>query len=172
MKHRSRWLGGLTGVGLILATSTAVFGYAGQVAGTVTVTTGPVVCTAPVAVSATVLETGTGSPIEGQLVTFAFTASQTGDRFTSVTATTNAMGVASTTVSLACTPGTRTIVAVADDVRGEAVLGLTLTPAPARPASGLPNTSTGGAEMPALLAALVAAASGGILLRRYSLSHR
>lgn len=169
MNHRSRWLGGLAAVAILLATATAAFGYAGQVAGTVTITVGAVSCTAPVVVTATVLETGTNAPIEGQPVNFGFQSSVTGDTISANTSTTNAAGQATTTVSLACTQGNRTVFGVADDARGSGVLGLTFTPAPsAAPAAGLPNTSTDGMEIPALLASALALASGAFLLRRYA----
>lgn len=175
MKHRSRWLGGVGAAALLLVSATAVLGYAGQVAGTVTITTGPVTCTAPVVITATVLETGTNSPIEGQPVNFGFQTSVTGDTISASSAVTNALGVATTTVSLACVQGNRTIFGVADDARGSGVLGLTFTPAPsasAAPAAGLPNTSTDGMEIPALFAAVLAFASGGLLLRRYAFTTR
>ena len=168
MKHRSRLLGGLGAGVLLLVSATAALGYAAQVAGTVTITTGPITCTAPVVITATVLETGTNSPIEGQTVNFGFQTSVTGDTISANTAVTNASGIATVTVTLACTPGNRTIFGVADDVRGSGVLGLTFSPAPSAssaPAAGLPNTSTGGSEIPALIAAVVALGSGGFVLR-------
>ena len=172
MKHRSRWLGGVGAAALLAVSATAVLGYAGQVAGTVTITTGPVTCTAPVVVTATVLETGTNSPIEGQPVNFGFQTSVTGDTISANSAVTNALGVATTTVSLACVQGNRTIFGVADDARGSGVLGLTITVAPSTPAAGLPNTATEGMEIPALLVAAGAFASGGFLLRRYAFTAR
>lgn len=166
MKNRNRWLAGLAGVGLLLVTATATLGYAEQVAGTVTVgTVGAVTCTATVTFTATVLETGTNAPIEGQPVTFTFTTSQTGDTIHTTTVNTNAAGVATTTITLECTPGNRTVTAAADNIVGSGVLGLTFA-ASAAPASGLPNTSTGGAEIPSLFAAALAMGSGGILLRQ------
>lgn len=173
MKNRSRWLGGLAAAGLVLATATAAFGYAGQVAGTVTITVGTVTCTAPVTITATVLETGTNSPIEGQPVNFGFQSSMTGDTISANTGTTNAAGQATTTVSLACVQGNRTVFGVADDARGSGVLGLTFTPAPsAAPVAGLPNTSTDGMEIPALIAVALALGSGAFLLRRYAFAPR
>ena len=178
MTHRTKGLAGLAATALLLVSATAAFGYAAQVAGTVTITTGPITCTAPVVITATVLETGTNLPIEGQTVNFGFQTSVAGDTISANSAVTNALGVATTTVQLACVTGNRTIFGVADDVRGSGVLSLTVTVAPSattapRPAAGLPNTATApGAELAALIAVVVALGSGGVLVARRGLDRR
>lgn len=131
----------LAAVLLAVLTVPAVFGYAGQVAGQVSVAvpSGTIACNTAITVSATVLDVN-GKPFDTTTVTWSFKAgtSQTGDKINTLTSTTNASGVATTTVTLACIAGSRTVVATAGTgagaVLGEAVLGLT--------AAGLPNTST------------------------------
>jgi hypothetical protein len=151
----------------------AVLGYAGQVAGQVTVTppAGTLVCNTPFTVSATILDVN-GIPFDATTVTWSFKAgtSQTGDTISPLTSTTNASGVATTTVTLACIVGSRTILATAGTVSSGAVLGITAT--------GLPNTATGGAGTPAgtplwaLALAAAAVVAGFALSTRQVLARR
>lgn len=131
-------LGGAVLAGALLATlaTSAVFAYAGQVAGQVSVAapSGTVACNSPVTVSATVLDIN-GKPFDNTSVTWSFkSGQQAGDTIAPATSMTNASGVATTTVTLACKAGSRTVDATAGTIVGSAVLGITST--------GLPNTST------------------------------
>jgi len=174
MKHRSQWLAGLAAVALALITSATAFGYAGEVAGAVTVAGpgGTLTCGVNITVTATVVDAA-GKLIAGQPVAWAFTSTpSTADKINTTPTTTNASGVATTTVVLACVAGSRTIRATADAVSAGAVLSVT--------AAGLPNTSTLPGETPAqnlpvigtLLAVLAMAAGGVLALRRISFSRR
>jgi len=174
MKHRSQWLAGLAAVALALITSATAFGYAAEVAGAVTVAGpgGTLTCGVNITVTATVVD-ASGKLIAGQPVAWAFTSTpSTADKINTTPTTTNASGVATTTVVLACVAGSRTIRATADAVSAAAVLSVT--------AAGLPNTSTLPGETPAqnlpvigtLLAVLAMAAGGVLALRRISFSRR
>jgi hypothetical protein len=174
MKHRSQWLAGLAAVALALITSATAFGYAGEVAGAVTVAGpgGTLTCGVNITVTATVVD-ASGKLIADQPVAWAFTSTpSTADKINTTPTTTNASGVATTTVVLACVAGNRTIRATADAISAGAVLSVT--------AAGLPNTSTLPGETPAqnlpvigtLLAVLAMAAGGVLALRRISLSRR
>lgn len=172
MNRRDRWFAGLTGTVLALAMTATVFAYAGQVAGSVTVggPSGVLKCGVALTVSATVLD-GAGLPIEGQPVDWTFTSSpSTADKINSTPTTTNASGVATTTVTLACVAGNRTVTATADEVSAGAVLGIT--------AAGLPRTSTldgsplGDLPIGMILALLAVLAGGGIMVRRIAFSPR
>jgi hypothetical protein len=147
----------------ILVISTG-FGYAGQVGGAVTVTvpTGSIPCNTPTVVTATVLDND-GKPVAGMDVAWAFKkgTEQAGDKIDPLTSTTDAQGVARTTVTLACIAGDRGVTASPGDAVGGAVLGVT--------SPGLPNTSTlppDKAPVPASLPAIasVLALFGGLLL--------
>ena len=172
MKHRSQWLAGLAAVALALITSATAFGYAGEVAGAVTVAGpgGTLTCGVNITVTATVVDAA-GKLIAGQPVAWAFTSTpSTADKINTTPTTTNASGVATTTVVLACVAGSRTIRATADAISAVAVLSVT--------AAGLPNTSTLPGETPAqnlpvigtLLAVLAMAAGSVLALRRISTS--
>ena len=176
MKHRSQWLAGLAAVALALITSATAFaaGSGTEVTAAVTVAGpgGTLTCGVNITVTATVLDAA-NKPIEGQPVAWAFTSTpSTADKINTTPTTTNASGVATTTVVLACVAGSRTIRATADAVSAGAVLSVT--------AAGLPNTSTLPGETPApglpiigtLLAVLAMAAGGVLALRRISFSRR
>ncbi len=174
MKHRSRWLAGLAAVSLTLITAATAFGYAGEVAGAVTIATpgGTLKCGVNITVTATIVDSA-GKPISGQPVAWTFTTTPSAaDKINKTPTTTDANGVATTTVVLACVAGNRYLHAVADAVGASAVLGVT--------AAGLPNTSTLPSETPAqglpligtLLAVLAMAAGGVLALRQISLSRR
>jgi hypothetical protein len=174
MKHRSRWLAGFAAVALALVASATAFGYAAQVAAAVTIATpgGTLQCGVNITVTATIVDS-TGAPISGQAVDWSFTSSPSAaDKINKTPTTTDANGVATTTVVLACVAGSRHLHAVADAVGASAVLGVT--------AAGLPNTSTLPGETPTqdspligtLLAVLAMAAGGVLALRRISFSRR
>ena len=175
MKHRSRWLAGFAAVALALLTTATAIGYAGETAGAVTVAGpgGTLKCGVNITVSATVVDAA-GKPISGQPVAWSFSSTPSGaDRILKSPTTTNSSGVATTTVVLACVPGSRHLRAVADAVSGSSVLGVT--------AAGLPNTSTLPGETPApqrlpvietLLAVLAMAAGGVLAVRRIARSRR
>jgi hypothetical protein len=172
MKLRNRWLAGLAAVALVLITSATAFGYAGEVAAAVTVAGpgGTLECDVEITVTATIVDAA-GAPISGQPVDWSFESSpSSSDTINETPTTTNASGVATTTVVLACVAGDREIRASADDVNASAVLGVT--------AAGLPNTSTLPVQLPAsqdlsligtLLAVLAMAAGGAFMFRRISL---
>ena len=121
---------------LLSVGASAAFGYAGQVAQQVTVAgpAGTLSCNTALTVTATVLDAG-GKPVDNRAVAWTFGAGKvTGDQIVTASTTTNALGVTSTTVKLACTVGNRTIVATATPASGQLVLGIAAT--------GLPPTST------------------------------
>ncbi len=175
MNTRRRWLAGFAAVVLALFTAGTVLGYAGEVAGSVTIARphGTLKCGVNIPLTATVRD-AKGKLISGQPVTWKFISGPTNkDRIRYVHTTTNSHGVAKTIVVLACVPGSRRIRAQADNVFGTAVLNVT--------AAGLPNTSTlpGGAPAPSdlpalgmLLALLALAAGGGLALRGMVVSRR
>src|SRR5450759_662374 len=143
MKHRSQWLAGLAAVALALITSATAFGWSGTGNGAVTVAGpgGTLICGDNITVTATVVDAA-GKLIAGQPVAWSFTSTpSTADKINTTPTTTNASGVATTTVVLACVAGNRTITATADGVSAGAVLSVTAT--------GLPNTSTLPGETPA-----------------------
>lgn len=172
MKRRNRLFAGLTGTGLALVMAATVFGYAGEVAGAVSVAppSGVLTCGVPLTVSATVLD-ASSNPIADQPVDWTFTSSVTGDVINATPTTTNASGVATTTVTLACVAGNRTVTATADAITANAVLGIT--------SAGLPRTSTvqdgspfGTLPMATLFALLAVLVGGGIILRRLAFRPR
>jgi hypothetical protein len=128
-----------TGVAALLLLSVAapaVMGYAGQVVNQITVggPTGTLACNTPLTVTATVLDAG-GHPVDNRAVVWSIgTGKVAGDQVVTVSTMTNATGVATTTVKLACVVGNRTIIATSDTLTGQVVLGIT--------AIGLPPTST------------------------------
>jgi hypothetical protein len=168
VSKRSSWLALIAGAALALALSATVLAYAAQVVAALTVSGpgGSASCGTPITLRATALETG-GAPIEGQPIDWAFTSSPSNqDRINSTPTITNASGVASTTVTLACVVGDRTVTATGDAVNASAVLGVT--------SAGLPGTSTGidvgplGKLPLATIAAILAVLAGsGIILRRF-----
>ncbi len=167
MKHRTRWIAGLSAAALLLTATATAFGYQGQVLGTVTVATrSEVVCNVPIKVTATILDAN-GAPVAGQSVAWSFVTTQSAaDRINKTPTVTNASGVATTTVTLGDASGARRIRSTAGDVSGEAVV----SPA----CGGLPSTSTLPDETPGqgpplaalLLVALAFAVGSGLALRR------
>lgn len=152
-------------VALLLSSvaASAAFGYAGQVAVGVTVAgpAGTLPCNTALVVTATVLD-GFGDPVDGRDVNWTFGAGmKTGDKIVLATTTTNASGVTSTTVVLACIVGNRTIVATTGAASGQVVLGITV--------AGLPPTSTSPESTPLwpyVLALLGICLAGFMISRR------
>lgn len=173
MKYRSRWLAGFAAAALALVGATTAFGYAGEVAAEVTLggPGGTLACNVSITVTATVVDAN-GKAISGQSVDWTFASSpSSADTINATPTTTDANGVATTTVTLACVVGNREIRATADDVSGSAVLSVT--------AAGLPRTSTApdGAPLDAglvatLLALLAVIVGGGIMIGRLVLKPR
>ena len=121
---------------LLSVAASAAFAYEGQIPQQVTVAgpAGVLACNTALTVKATVLDAN-GNPVDNQAVVWTFGAGQvTGDQIVTASTMTDAAGVATTTVKLACTVGNRTIVATDGPASGQVVLGIT--------AAGLPPTST------------------------------
>lgn len=169
MRSRFSPLGGLLG-GLLLTmfAVASVAAYAGEVAATVEASgpSGPQACGTPITITSRV-EDAAGSPIEGQPVEWSFLSGNvTGDTILDTNTTTNASGVATTQVQLACVPHTVTVQALADLATG--TLALTSS------GEGLPRTDTAPASnLPAIvLAALAVIAGSGLILRRLAADRR
>jgi hypothetical protein len=171
MRNRMAPLGALIGgVGLALVLAATVVGYAGQTAGTVEVSgpSGPQACGTPITISAVVQEVETGALIEGQPVSWSFVSGNvSGDKINTATSTTNASGVAKTTVTFACSPRSGvTIRALADQASGTTVIAVS--------GEALPRTDT--APTPSsigmLLAAMAVLLGAGMMLRRLALARR
>ena len=127
---------GVAALLLLSVVAPAVMGYAGQVANQITVAgpSGTLVCNTNLTVTATVLDAG-GNPVDNRAVVWTFGAGKvTGDQIVTASTTTNATGVATTTVKLACVVGNRTVIATSAPSTGQVVLGITAT--------GLPPTGT------------------------------
>ena len=185
MNFPTRWRGVLAGLFLALTLSTSVFAYAGQVVATLTITgpSGAVECATPLTFEATALDVD-GNPIAGQPIQWSFSASPSNkDRIKPRTSKTDAAGVATTTVTLACVPGQRTLTARGDKIRasavvtvvGGAVLGAT---GGVLGATGLPRTSTiepAGVPVAPILSGLTFLAlllGSAFILRRFALARR
>lgn len=146
----------------------SVAAYAAEVAATVEASgpSGAQACGTPIAITSRV-EDVAGRPIEGQPVEWSFLSGDvTGDTILDTNTTTNATGVASTQVQLACVPHTVTIQAMADLASG--TLALTSS------GEGLPRTDTAlASSLPAtVLAALAVIAGSGLILRRLAAERR
>jgi hypothetical protein len=167
-------LGLIGGMTLAIGLSATALGYAGQVVAVLTISgpTGAVACGSPVTLRATALDLQ-GQPIEGQRVHWGLRSTPSHkDTIEPRSSITDENGVATTTVTLACVVGPRTVTARADKVRAYAVLNISLG------AISLPNTSTV-AEAPAnglpiagILGMLAALAGSGLILRRFMLGRR
>lgn len=137
--HRGPWLAGLAAVAAALFTAATVAAYAGQVAESIQIGVGTIKCNSPITVTATVLDNN-GKAISGKAVAWNFVSTpSTSDTISPRSSTTNALGVATTTVRLACIPGNRQLRATADQVSGTAVFGL--TEGQVLGITGLPNTT-------------------------------
>ena len=162
MKHRTRWLAGFSAVLLTLMMAATAFAYNDTTKGSITIR-----CVGHLTLSAKVLDAN-GAPVSGKSVAWSFVnAPSTSDRINRTPTTTNANGVATTTVTLGPASGNRQIRATAGDVSAAAVLAL--------PCSGeLPSTSTlpaetapgGAAPLLVMLLALAFVTGGGLTLRR------
>lgn len=127
---------GVAALLLLSVAAPAVMGYEGQVTHQVAVSgpAGTLACNTALTVTATVLDAG-GNPVDNRAVVWTFGAGKvTGDQIVTASTTTNATGVATTTVKLACVVGNRTVIATSAPSSGQVVLGITAT--------GLPPTST------------------------------
>jgi hypothetical protein len=151
---------------MALAMVATAFGYAGQVLGTISVAgpSGTLKCNVPITVTATLLDVN-GVPFSGEPVTWAITSTpSSSDRVNDTSTTTNASGVTTTTVTLACVAGNRTVTATSDQLSAGAVLSLT--------SAGLPRTSTitgdASSDVPigTIVALLAVLAGAGIITRR------
>lgn len=169
MRTRNRWTASLAAAALLLTAAVSAFGYTGEVPATATVSVaGTVACSDTFAVSSTFLDVE-GVAVEGLAVDWSFVTTQSSDdTIHDTSTTTNAAGVATTTVTLAAVPGDRRIGVQAGDVSASAVVsqscaGLTLprtsTVAP-QPLSGV------GAGVLLMVVSLVVAASFASTLRR------
>lgn len=169
MRSRLTPLRGLAG-GLLLSMMVVatVAAYAGQVAATVQVSapSGPQACGTPIAVSAVIQELG-GGLISGQPVTWSFGSGNiAGDTILTTTSTTNASGVATTSVQFACSPHGLVLDAQADAVTGTVAITVS--------GQSLPRTDTAPSSsfLAIALAALAVLAGTGTILRRLSLGRR
>jgi hypothetical protein len=133
---RSLAAGGFAALLLLGVGASAAFAYQGQVANLVTVTgpSGTTACNTPLTLTATVLDSH-GLPVDNLAVVWTFGAGQlTGDQIVPTSTTTNASGVTTTTLTLACIAGNRTVVASAAPAGGQLVIspefvqGATATP--------------------------------------------
>lgn len=173
MTRRNRWIAGLAGTALALAVSATVFAYVGQTLATITVSgpSGTLKCNTPLTIHATLIATDS-TPFTGESVDWTFSSSpSSGDTINSTPTITNSSGVATTTVTLACVVGNRTITATNGEVSAGAVLAIT--------SAGLPRTSTvpdgsplGNLPIATLLALFAVLAGGVIIIRRFALSPR
>jgi hypothetical protein len=188
MIRRSRCLALVAGIGLAFAMATSVFGYVTQVPHSITVSpsSSTMTCGRSYVVRAQVLDLD-GLPIKQLTVTWSFGQSPSSlDRIKPATSKTNANGVATTRVKLACVLGDRVIRSTVGGITGSAVvhvnipegqgvLGTTGTPG----GGTLPNTSTLAADTstdglpnPAVPAIVVLLATWAIFVRRFAFARR
>ncbi len=171
MKGRTWWIAGLSAVFVLSMAAATVFGYTGQVAGSVSIAGQDPGCGDTVAVTATFVDAA-GTPVTGQSVAWSFVTSPSpSDSIDETPTMTDSQGVTTTTVTLAPVGGTREIRATAGDVSASAILNPSC--------GGLPNTSTipaempgGGGPLPAILLFIVALSVGGLTLRRIGSTRR
>jgi hypothetical protein len=151
---------------MALAMVATAFGYAGQVLGTISVAgpSGTLKCNVPITVTATLLDVN-GVPFSSEPVTWAITSTpSSSDRVNDTSTTTNANGVTTTTVTLACVAGNRTVTATSDQLSAGAVLSITS----AGVARTSPLSGDGSSELPigTIVALLAVLAGAGIITRR------
>ena len=149
---RSLVVGSAAALLLLSVVVPATVAYQGQVANQVTVSraAGVIYCNVPVTVTATVLDAH-GTPVDGQTVVWSFGGGLlAGDQIGPISATTNASGVATTTVTLACSAGNRTVVGTADPASGRVVISpILVAGASATPGlSATPGASSTGTPPP------------------------
>jgi hypothetical protein len=121
---RSLAAGSAAALLLVCFATSAAVAYQGQVVNQVIVTgpSGTISCDTPLTLTATVLDSH-GLPVDNLAVVWTFGAGQvTGDQISATSTTTNASGVTTTTVTLACIAGNRTIVATAAPASGQLVI--------------------------------------------------
>jgi hypothetical protein len=181
VKHRSQLIAGVAGAALALAMSVTVLAYARQVVAVLTISgpSGPVPCGTPVTLRATALDIN-GAPIGGQPVRWVLSSTPSHrDTIKPRSTLTNASGVATTTITLACVAGPRTVTAAADRARASAVLNIATGGVLGLTSAGLPNTSTAldgeahdGPPIAQLLGVLGLLAGTWIMFRRLALGHR
>ena len=170
VNNRSRWLALIAGISLALAMGISqVAAVSGNLAASLTVSgpSGTVKCGTPITLRVTVLN-ATGQPIASQPVDWAITATPSSKDTVNATPTiTNASGVATTTVTLDCVVGQRTVTATADGSSGGFVLGVT--------SAGLPGTTTtvdgsplGNLPIAPIAAFLAVLAGAGIIVRKFA----
>ena len=187
MNRRNRWFAGLAGTVLALAMTATVFAVSTQETGNIIVSgpIGTLECEVPLTFTATVSE-ATPILIAGQEVAWSFSVSPSLlDAINATPTTTDAFGVATTTVTLANVAGNRTLTATADGISANAVLvptcagvaGIT-APGPIT-APGLLCISTmpdgspvGNLPIATILALLAVLVGGGIIVRRFAFSPR
>ena len=179
MNRRNRWFAGLAGTALALGMTATVFAF-DLAGGTITVSgpSGGVACGVARTVTATVRDANSNL-IAGQPVDWSFGASSSADKINATPTTTDANGVATTTVTQACVPGDRTLTATADVISDGAVLGISAGAVLGITSPGLPRTSTtpdgspvGNLPIATILALLAVLAGGGIIVRRLAFSPR
>jgi Bacterial Ig-like domain (group 1) len=173
VNSRSRWVALIAGMAIALTVSGTVLAYSYQTVVTLTISVpgGSQKCGHAITVHATALDIE-GKPIEGQPISWAFTSTPSSkDKVNSTPTNTNASGVATTTVTLGCVVGSRTLTATGDLIRASGVLSVT--------SGGLPGTSTalvsdtsGQLPIGPLLAILALLAGCGIIVRRLVFDRR
>jgi hypothetical protein len=116
-------------------------------------------------VTATLLATD-GTPFTDESVEWTFGSTQSSaDKINQTSTTTNASGVATTTVTLACVAGERTVTATSAGVSGSGVLSITSIALPRT--STLPdNGPTVDLSIGTFLALFAVLAGGAIIVRR------
>ena len=174
MRQRNRLIASLAaGLVLSLAAALSVLAYGSQVAATISVTgpAGNVSCGTTSTIHALVKDTG-GAVDTGVPVDWSFTSGNiSGDHFSATPTTTNASGIATTTVTWACpsssTKSNRVVhidATTAVDISGSIAVTVTV--------KGLPSTSTdptsGTSPIAVLAAAFAVIAGSWIILRRVS----
>jgi hypothetical protein len=152
-----------------LTVAGVAFGYAGQVAATVTVSapSGAQNCGVKLKVSALIQENG-GTLISDQPVAWAWVSGNgTGDSFSPASSTTDANGIATTYVTFGCGPAHSAVLgASADAAAGQVVVQSN--------GKSLPRTDTdpAGFNFSTLLAALAVVGGSGAILRRLATGPR
>jgi hypothetical protein len=168
MRNRRAPLGGLlAGFALTLVIAASAGAYSGEVAATISGSSpsGPQPCETPISMSATVQDIG-GKLIEGQPVAWAFVSGNiAGDVIASTSTTTNAGGVATTTVTFACSARTVTMSVLADAASGSFVTVLSGAALPRTDALASSSAPASSIPLIAFAALAVLLGSATILLR-------